>query len=523
MKSPVHDVSRPIPSGRKRFPARRLFTIAPFVVVAVGAAFLGAQAHGNDGRIPAGVHVGGLDLGDKAPDEARAALERWSAQQQEKTLTLRFSPETRITRVWKPTARKLGLSIDVQATLADALKADQGGTFGQIAGWISGPKTVHLPPRAAVNTAALRSYLAKIAYAIRHKPKNARLVFLAGGGFGIHGDRPGLALDMTASIAAVTQAWNNVLAASPPTAASTESAPSSTPDTAPTPAEPVAMLAAQVVQADLTSADLKQIDGELGGYTTHFGGTGLSRGSNIALAAGHINGTLLRPGEVFSYNKVVGPRIGSAGFKDAPVIIKGELVPGVGGGVCQVSSTLYNAVLLSDLKIVHRAHHAFPVHYLPAGRDATVVDGSIDFQFQNNTPAPIYIAASARGGRLSFRLFGKRTPGREVSIELANHTVQPAPTETLHDPSLPAGRRVIKDKGHRGHRVTVYRVVRENGQVIRKELISRDHYRTFPTIVLVGSRPVASHVRVRRAAAPSAQPTAPPVQPPSAPTETPGQ
>ena len=160
-------------------------------------------------------------------------------------------------------------------------------------------------------------------------------------------------------------------------------------------------------QPAVSEEALKEIDGELGHYTTHFGGTGANRGSNIAIAAGRIDGTLLAPNEVFSYNKIVGPRIASAGFKDAPVILKGELVPGIGGGICQVSSTLYNAALLSNLKIVRRSHHAFPVHYLPAGRDATVVDGSIDFQFQNNTDSPIYIRASATRGTLSFRILGK--------------------------------------------------------------------------------------------------------------------
>jgi vancomycin resistance protein YoaR len=188
--------------------------------------------------------------------------------------------------------------------------------------------------------------------------------------------------------------------------------------------------------------------------------------------------------------------------------VHGELVPGIGGGICQVSSTLYNAVLRSDLKIVRRSHHAFPVHYLPAGRDATVVDGAIDFQFQNSTGAPIYIIGSAHGGRLAFTLLGKRIPGQEVRIELANHTIQPASTETRSDPTLPAGRRVVKTPGHRGHRVTVYRVVKVNGQLVKRELISRDRYRPFPTVVLVGTRRAAPHI-------PKPAPTAPPTQAPA--------
>ncbi len=495
-------------------------------MIAVGAAFLGAQAHGSDGHIAPGVHVGDLDLGGKAPEEARAALERWSAQQQETPVTLRFPPETHITQTWNPPAHKLGLGMDVQAMLDAALKAGQTDALGQVSNWISGPKIVQVPPQPTVNETVLRAYLAQIAHSVDRKPRNARLILLKTGGFGIRGDKPGLALDRTASVAAVTAAWKQT--AAPPPAPSPGDSQNPTADTTHASAGIEATLAVKPAPATLTSADLKQINGELGGFSTHFGGTGLNRGSNIALAASHINGTLLAPGEIFSYNKVVGPRDGSSGFKDAPVIIKGELVPGVGGGVCQVSSTLYNAVLLSDLKIVRRSHHAFPVHYLPAGRDATVVDGAIDFQFQNNTPAPIYVAASARGGRLSFRIFGKHTPGREVSIELANHTTLPSSVETLSDPSLPAGRRVVKVKGHLGHRVTVYRVVRDNGTLVRKELISHDHYRPFPTVVLVGTRPVALRHRTHPttpAAKPSAPATKPstPAQPATAPEKTPNQ
>jgi vancomycin resistance protein YoaR len=525
---------------------RRLFTIAPFVLVIAGAALMGALARTPEGQIAAGVRVGSLALGGKSQEEARAALEKWIAQQQETPVALRFAPETGIKRVWKTNARQLGLGIDVAATLDAASKSGSAGVVAEVKNWVSGAEPVQVPVRTTVDTKVLRAVLAQIAQTVNRKPRDARLILLKGGGFGIRGEKPGLAMDMAASLSAVTEAWESTLTPvkTPPHAALTPD-PSPTlrergeantpppsegggggevPPPAPqrtTPGDSLDVtLAAKEAPAALTRADLQQIDGELGSFSTHFGGTGANRGSNIALAASHINGTLLRPGEIFSYNKVVGPRIGSAGFKNAPVIIKGELVPGIGGGICQVSSTLYNAVLLSDLKIVRRSHHAFPVHYLPAGRDATVVDGAIDFQFQNSTPAPVYIAASARRGRLSFTLFGKKTPGRTVSIELAGHQVLPNGMETRRDPSLPAGRRVVKDRGHRGHRVTVYRVVRENGQVVRKEVVSRDHYRPFPAIVLVGTRPVAAKPK----AAPTTAPTTPPLtQPPSAPGETPGE
>ncbi len=244
-------------------------------------------------------------------------------------------------------------------------------------------------------------------------------------------------------------------------------------------------LSANETPASVTYEDIKQINGVLGRMQTDIGGTA-NRHSNVALAASRINGTLLRPGEVFSYNKTVGPRSLECGFKNAPEIVKGVLKPGVGGGVCQVSTTLFNAVLLSNLKIVDRSHHAFPVHYVPAGRDATVVDGDMDFKFQNSTDAPVYIYGKGRNGSLNFRIYGKKTPGREVSLVLGKRSESGFGTETEHDSSLPAGHTEVKAPGHPRIDVTWYRVVKENGQEVKREPIST-HYRAIPSVVLVGT------------------------------------
>jgi vancomycin resistance protein YoaR len=274
-------------------------------------------------------------------------------------------------------------------------------------------------------------------------------------------------------------------------------------------------LVAHSTQAEITFADIQQIDGLLGSKTTTYA-TG-DRGDNIHLAASRINGTLLRPGEVFSYNRVVGPRSSSEGFKDAPVIIKGELKPGIGGGICQTSSTLYNAVLLSGLKIVHRAHHAFPVHYLPAGRDATVVDGDIDFQFQNSTATPIYVVGRGRGGVLTFSIYGKRIPGREIVMEKGRDIIGAYPTRLEEDPTLRAGHREVKRRGFPDRRVTWYRVVRQNGQEVSRETINT-HYSAIDEIVAVGTRQSAP----RRRTAPKPAPThiTPPAVPPATPPAT---
>jgi len=201
----------------------------------------------------------------------------------------------------------------------------------------------------------------------------------------------------------------------------------------------------------------------------------------------------------------VGPRDAENGFRMAPVIVRGRLVPGMGGGICQVSTTLYNAVLLADLKVVRREHHAFPVHYVPAGRDATVAYGSIDFQFENNSDGPIALAADGRGGQVVIRVLGRPVPGRTVSLERTGVSSWAAPLQTVRDASLPSGTKRTVDKGHAGHRVTVWRVVKEGGRVVRREVVSRDHYRAFPRVMAVGTRAPRLPDSV-----PAAAPAAPP-------------
>ena len=190
-------------------------------------------------------------------------------------------------------------------------------------------------------------------------------------------------------------------------------------------------------------------------FSTPLAGSSLARRANIKKAVSEIDGTLLKPGESFSFNKTVGPRVSERGYKIAPVMVRGELVPGVGGGVCQVSTTLYNAVLLAGLKVVRREHHARPVKYVSPGRDATVVYGYIDLIFKNEKDAPIYIQGEVKGGRMIFRIFGRRD---FEDIKIYSNVVR---------------------KGDGTIIAKTYRVI-DFGSEKRSELISTDIYRPLP-------------------------------------------
>lgn len=153
----------------------------------------------------------------------------------------------------------------------------------------------------------------------------------------------------------------------------------------------------------------------IGSYTTYFNPGQLGRTENLRLAAKAIDGKILRPKEVFSFNQTVGPRTVAAGYQMAIIIEGAEFVPGLGGGVCQVSSTLYNAVQQASLSIIERAHHSLAVTYVPPGQDATVAYPSLDFKFANDSGGYLLIHSALQGNALSFSLYGpsKKNPSQQ--------------------------------------------------------------------------------------------------------------
>lgn len=153
---------------------------------------------------------------------------------------------------------------------------------------------------------------------------------------------------------------------------------------------------------------LSQIRDEIGSYSTTFGTNDTNRVFNIRKAAASLDGMVVLPGEVFSFNKTTGPRSKQAGYKDATVIMNNEFVPGEGGGVCQVSSTLYNAALNSNVDIVERHAHSLPVGYVPEGRDATVAYDALDFKFKNSFNYPIYLKTDVVGNQLIIKTYGRK-------------------------------------------------------------------------------------------------------------------
>ena len=223
-------------------------------------------------------------------------------------------------------------------------------------------------------------------------------------------------------------------------------------------------------------------------FSTKYNAGNADRTTNLRLAANKINGTVLLPNEEFSYNKVVGERTINAGYKMAATYSNGAVVDGLGGGICQISSTLYDAVVMANLKITTRRNHQFVTSYVPAGKDATVVWGSQDFKFVNSRKYPVRITASVQGGVATIQVWGiKEEVEYDISIETKKiATIQPT-TQTIPDASLPAGQQKVVQAGSTGSKVEAYKVTKLNGQVVSTTLLSRDTYNAMKRIVRVGT------------------------------------
>lgn len=222
---------------------------------------------------------------------------------------------------------------------------------------------------------------------------------------------------------------------------------------------------------------LEAFPDELASYSTNYASSGYSRANNVELATKKIDGTVLMPGDTFSYNGTVGQRTRQAGFQEAPAYANGQVVSEVGGGICQVSTTLYNAILRANLEVVDRSNHMFQVAYAPIGTDATVSWGAPDLKFKNNRNYAIKIVATTSGRNVYIKIYGLRQDDDyEVEIESYRTGTVPYRTTYTTDSSLAPGETKVIQGGSNGATSVTYKILKKDGNVISKEVVSRDTY-----------------------------------------------
>lgn len=246
-----------------------------------------------------------------------------------------------------------------------------------------------------------------------------------------------------------------------------------------------------VTEPKVTKADNEKVTDLIGTYSTTYSANAAGRNENLRVGCVNIDGTVIAPGEVFSMNVGLGPQTYANGYKDAGVYVNGKVEQGVAGGVCQVTSTLYNAVILAELEVVERYPHSMTVGYVPLGRDAAVAGDYKDLKFRNDTEYPVYLEAYARDGKVVCNLYGHEIhdAGHKVDFEMVFEGTIPKPAEKItKDATKPEGYRQVTYTGKTGSKVSTYKIITEGGKQISKEWFSTSTYRATADEVTVGTK-----------------------------------
>lgn len=235
----------------------------------------------------------------------------------------------------------------------------------------------------------------------------------------------------------------------------------------------------KIIKPSITVASLGEdaFANKLSTFTTTYDASNINRNNNLVLAAQKLNGTIVNPGETFSYNKTIGERTIAAGFKEAKAYANGDIVLDVGGGICQLSSTLYNACLLTNLDIVERYNHSFTTSYVSPSRDATVSWGTLDYKFKNNRKYPIKIEATAGDGVVVVNIYGIKQED-DYTVLIDSKVTSIIERKEEHKKSG------TPRNGEDGCTSEAYKTLLKNGVIVSKTVISRDTYNALSKIVI---------------------------------------
>lgn len=275
------------------------------------------------------------------------------------------------------------------------------------------------------------------------------------------------------------------------------------------------------VKAQYTEEDFKASQNAIASFATSYNNADPNRNENLAVAAANIS-RVLYPDEVFLLSEQLEPITYEAGYRSSKVIVQGKLEEGIGGGVCQVASTLYNAVLLTELEIVQRQNHSLAVSYVPLGRDATYATDVIDFKFKNNTGYPILIDSYCENNQVYVNIYGHETAKSPYEIKFTSELIEvipPPETKYIEDDTLSEGTEIIETTALEGKRVKLYKMRYKDGQLVDKVVENTSTYRARAAVIRRGSKKeTQENTPATAAIAPSANATEAPSTP-TAPVE----
>lgn len=415
-------------------------------------------------RVPPGVYLERTNLSGLTKAEAIKQVENWAKERGEG-----FFLAVNGCEFWISSS-EIGLTFPVSAVLSSLeSKMERSGSQSRthffsaaLAALKSGARPVAIAQPPALDQNRVHRVLQEIAAAVNKPPVDA-VAQWNGNRVEIRPGQAGMELDIESTLAEIERFFYSG-------------------GTGPVEAR------VKTIKPKITASQLRQAKDILAIYVTRVNQTESSRNHNIRLAAQTINSTLVMPGETFSFNERLGPRLAELGYQKAPIISNQKIVQDVGGGICQLATTLYNAVLQAGFPVAERFPHSQPVTYVPLGRDAAIAGDEIDLKFRNPLPEPVLIVTSLDGDCLTAALLGRQHGDQEIKIITEKKEVPPQ-VLLQTDLTLAPGENKVIRQGSPGYDVHVYRQVIKDGQVVTKELISHDYYPPVDSILAVGPEP----------------------------------
>lgn len=404
------------------------------------------------------VVVSGLELGGLPRAEAAERLRAWSRERVDRRITL-----TALDTRWSGKLSDFGARVDWEQALRRAYAVGRVGTFAQrvVCVMTSGGSGKRLEARVLLDGSVVGKVVEKVATTVNRPHTDARIA-VVDGRIEISQDRWGIKLNVPEAVSAVKSA---VLSG-----------------------EWVVAMPLEAARPDVTAQEAAAIDTLLGSFTTSFNPAVRDRTHNLKLAAKAVDGLLIKPGGEFSYNETVGPRVTARGYRDAIIFVQGRMETGVGGGICQVSSTLYNAVLLAGLEVTQRSPHSRTVPYVTPGRDATVSYGVVDFRFRNTASSPVGLVSRVEGAKLTIDVYGAAVDRKDIKLFTDGVRYTSAGSKEVVDGSLKPGQKRLVDEGSRGVSVALYRKITAPDGSSVTEVVSRTRYPAHARVVAVGPK-----------------------------------
>lgn len=421
--------------------------------------------------LPEGLYVGEQSLGGMTGEEAQTAVQNYVDSLSGQTITLDVDGTDVAT-----TAGELGFHwSNPQAVQETADKYQYGNLIKQ---YMALEDLKHAPAKLDLETqvdpAKVTAFVNEKCQGITAEPKDASIT-RENGRFVITDGAAGKTVDTAATEAALNQALEAGLE------------------------QPVLVTAAVTSQEPRIKAeDLATIQDVLGTFTTDFSSSGASRSTNLTVGAGKINGHLLMPGETLSGYECLQPFTTANGYRTAASYENGQVVDSVGGGVCQIATTLYNMALNAELEIPQRQNHSMIVTYVKPSCDAAIAGTYKDIKFTNNYSTPIYVEGYTSGRKLTFTVYGKETRPANRKVEYVSQTLgntDPGEPQLIVDNSLPPGAKVKVQSSHTGRRSRLWKVVTVDGVETERTLLHTDTYNASKAIYRVGpAAPVTAPV-----------------------------